>query len=83
MAVTLWIHDLQQRPWAEVEKEMETIREFGKELAEHGDDLLYRSKKPGRTADLFNQTAKAVALLSFLPGGVILFGTHWESHHKD
>lgn len=50
-------------------------------LAEHGDKLLYGSKKPGEVAHLFNKTAEAIAILSFMPGGVKLFGQHWVAHH--
>lgn len=60
-------------------------------IAEHGDLLLERSKASNRghkrtidkdkihTADVFNQVARAVAVLSFNPGGVTLFGQHFET----
>ncbi len=51
---------------------------FGQELSEHGDDLLFQSKKQGRSAELFNKLAHAVTVLSFCPGGIKIFGTHYE-----
>jgi hypothetical protein len=55
------------------------IQMFFKVLAEQGDQLLFKSAVPGRTADLANGLADAIAVLSFCPGGVTLFGEHWES----
>jgi hypothetical protein len=45
-------------------------------LAEHGDALMYR--QDDKTADAFNRTAEAIAILSFSPGGVDAFGMHFE-----
>jgi len=33
----------------------------------------------GGTAEGFNTLAKAIALLSFVPGGITLFGTQWNA----
>ena len=55
------------------------ISEFGSVLAAKGDVLLFGSKKKGEAADLFSRTAKALAVLSFLSGGVSLFGCHFET----
>lgn len=54
---------------------------FGRELAARGDVLLYGGK-PGEAADLANRTARAVAVLAFSPGGVTLFGEHWEAEAR-
>ena len=40
-----------------------------------GEDLLFRGKK---TAGLFNDLAYCIAVMSFAPGGITLFGTHWK-----
>lgn len=55
-------------------------------LGEHGDLLLYGGKprklKNGELlscADLFNKTAKAIAVISFCPGGVTIFGSTFEA----
>jgi hypothetical protein len=49
-------------------------------LATRGDSLLFKSKKKGETAQVFNETAKAIAVLSFLPGGITLFGQLWQNN---
>lgn len=48
-------------------------------LGEKGDVLLYGGGKKGEAAAIFNDLAEAIALLSFLPGGIEIFGSHWES----
>jgi hypothetical protein len=56
--------------------DFEQARIYGRvALAPHGDLLLFRSRKEGETAALFNGLAKALAVLAFLPGGIPpLFG---------
>lgn len=54
-------------------------KEFGAVLAEHGDTLLYGSKKRGESAALFNRLAKTIAVLAFVPGGISIMGAHYES----
>lgn len=49
------------------------------ELGEHGDLLLYKGGKPGQTAHLFNELAWGIAVLAFCPGGVTVFGQHYEA----
>ncbi len=43
------------------------------------ESILYRIGKPGQTAKAFNQVAESIAVLSFIPGGVTIFGNHWET----
>jgi len=52
-------------------------------IAEHGDDILFRSKRKGATASAFNALAEGIAILSFAPGGVKVFGGHWETKSLD
>lgn len=80
LAVPLWQHKLKQVPWADL---LERVAEAGKIIAERGDNLLYRSSVPGETANLFNRTAEAIAILSFLPGGVRIFGEHYIAQHPE
>lgn len=74
-AVPLWVLDFYEQggPTA---ADIEAVRVYGRDaLAPHGDRLLFRSRKEGETAALFNGLAKALAVLAFLPGGVPpLFG---------
>lgn len=52
-------------------------------LGAHGDDLLYRSKKKGETAKVFNLVAEMLAGLAFQPGGVTFAGAHYEVKPKE
>lgn len=56
------------------DEELEQAREFAATLGEKGDILLYRSERKGETELLFNQLARAIAVGSFLPGGIRVFG---------
>jgi len=51
-------------------------------LGERGDVLLFgggKKGKKGEVAEIFNGLARALAVLSYVPGGVTLFGSHWET----
>jgi len=51
-------------------------------LGERADVLMFgagKKGKKGEVADMFNGTARAIAVLSFMPGGISLFGGHWEA----
>lgn len=50
-------------------------------IGSKGDNILYRSKKPGETAAAVNDFAEAVAILAFAEGGVTIFGLHFEAKH--
>lgn len=79
-AVPLWAELLKRQPWAQVQGR---AKECGQMIAEHGDHILYRSKKKGETASAFNALAEGIAALSFCPGGVTTFGLHFENQHPD
>lgn len=59
--------------------DLKKATDFSMILGERGDRLLFGSKKKGEVADLFNQMARACAVLAFCQGGVTLFGSHWEA----
>lgn len=80
MAVTMNIMELKRRPWKEIQA---FATEASQYIGEHGDNLLFKSKKKGETAMAFNIFAKGVAALSFAPGGVTTFGMHFESTHPE
>jgi len=48
-------------------------------LGEHGDALMFKSKKKGLTAEVANAVADSIAVLSFTPGGINIFNRLWES----
>ena len=75
-AVPLWILEKKKQSWAELQARIPYCLQM---VAEHGDNILFRAKKKGDSAAAFNALAEAIAILSFVPGGVTLFGSHWES----
>jgi hypothetical protein len=46
------------------------------DFGSRGDALLYRV--PGVTGDLAGKLVDAIAVLSFCPGGITIFGQHFE-----
>lgn len=78
-AVPFLIEDLKRLPWEEVSR---LAHESAQVVAEKGDILLYGGSKKGETARAFNALARGVAALSFVPGGVTVFGLHFEAKHE-
>lgn len=54
-------------------------RDFADVLGERGDILQFAEGRKGETATLFVQFVHALAILSFLPGGVEFAGIHFEA----
>ena len=49
---------------------------WAQDIAEHGDALLFRSRHSEAT---FIILVRALAMLAFAPGGVTVFGLHFEA----
>lgn len=79
VAVPLRIEEMRKRPWSYIE---ERARVCGQVIASEGDNILYRSKKQGQTAEAFNRLAEGIACLAFTPGGVRVFGMHFVAKVK-
>lgn len=79
-AVPLWIEKLKTRSWAELEERRQACVEI---ISSHGDNILFRSKKKGDTAEAFNALAEATAILSFVPGGIKAFGLEFKAVHPE
>lgn len=79
-AVPLWIEKLKTRSWAELEERRQACVEI---ISSHGDNILFRSKKKGDTAQAFNALAEATAILSFVPGGIKAFGLEFKAVHPE
>lgn len=77
-AVPLRVLGLYERQGPD-KNDLEAAHHVGTLLASKGDRLLFRSEVRGETADIFNQTAQALAVLSFAPGGVTCFGHHFDA----
>jgi hypothetical protein len=56
--------------------------ELGQFIAEHGDNILYRSKKKGETAEAFNKLVRAIAILAIIAGEVKIFGQTFRSNRR-
>lgn len=80
-AVPLLVAELRLRGGPD-EADYAIIQETGRELAAKGDRLLYPCGKRGEAADLLRKLAYAITVLSFLPGGVTVFGQHWETEKE-
>jgi hypothetical protein len=78
-AVPLWIMKLQERPWEEIQKRLPQLSQT---ITEKGDIILFKSKKKGESAAAFNALAEGIAALSFAPGGITIFGQHWETKKR-
>jgi len=75
-AVPLWIEQWRGR---DPEERLSRGRELGQVIAEKGDVIQFRGKKKGESARAFNALAESIAILSFQPGGVKIFGLQFET----
>lgn len=76
-AVPLYIEELHERGGPN-DADIDTARSFVPSLTMRGDVLLYGGK-PAEAGDLANRLAFAIAVMSFMPGGITAFGQKWES----
>ena len=76
LAVRLWIVEFRRLTAAERAQRIEGAAQV---IATKGDVLLYGSKREGEAAEVFNVTAKVLAVMAFQPGGVRAFGNHWQA----
>jgi hypothetical protein len=78
-AVSLYVLKFQQRGGI-TEEDIARVQSYLQDVLVHGNDLYHRSKKVGETAKRFDQVAEMIAVLSFAPGGITVFGLHFEAH---
>ena len=64
------------------DEDLERIHIFLKDLGEHGTDLYFPGNRKGATTDRFEQIVEAIAVLSFSPGGLTVFGKHYENQSE-
>lgn len=76
-AVPLWCREM--RELGPEGREQELIRLQESDLCLRMEYVLFRGPKKGDSARAFNDLAKAIAILSFCPGGVKVFGVRYES----
>jgi hypothetical protein len=58
------------------ERRADAAAECSAVIAAHGDDLMYGGK---HCADAFNKLALGIACAAHQPGGITIFGAHWEA----
>lgn len=80
VAVPMWQEKLRRQAWSDIAARMPELSNI---IASKGDVILYRGKKRGETAAAFNALAEAVAAMSFVPGGVQVFGIRFVSVHPE
>lgn len=82
-AVPMWIRKAKAVTRKAREDVLKTWCEEGVgAITERGDLLMYRSKKKGETAEVFNHLAKSIAAMAFVPGGICTFGLNFcATHH--
>ncbi|HLH10281.1 MAG TPA: hypothetical protein VKV77_00185 [Methylovirgula sp.] len=59
------------------QNDLRRATKFAPILASSGEKFLLDSEEQSESADLLNRLAEAIAVLSFLPGGITAFGTTW------
>ncbi|MBC8488483.1 MAG: hypothetical protein H8D45_20845 [Bacteroidetes bacterium] len=77
VAVPLWVESFRNYSWDKLKNVMNESQEVFGECAEA---VLYRIE--GKSAKAFNALAKAIAALSYVPGGIEIFGMKWHSSNK-
>lgn len=79
LAVPLWVDRYAGKvSWEEARRRARICVEHL--MGPGGEDVLYASARRGGSAEAFNRLAEAVAIASFQPGGITVFGRHFESH---
>lgn len=78
-AVPLQIAELRGKPWSELQERAAAAAQV---VASKGDLILFKSQKRGETAAAFNKLAEGIAICAFAPGGVKIFGLHFEAKHE-
>lgn len=77
-AVPIWIMRLLDVPWAGKQQRIQAVEAV---LAQPGyaEALVVGGGKEGMAAAAFNAVAEGIAILSFVPGGVRIFGSSWDA----
>jgi hypothetical protein len=76
IAVPIWIDRLRDSSF---EERALRGKSCGRYLAEHGDDVLFKTKD--KTAFAFNKLAQGIACAAYQPGGIRVFGLHFAAQY--
>ena len=80
-AVPLWIW--RYREWTPEMRQAEMDGIEASDFCMKMEYVLHRGPNKGDSADAFNLLAKCIALLSFAPGGIRAFGTHYRGNPEE
>lgn len=80
-AIPIRMLRLMQRGGPEAE-DFERVHTYVQDFAERGANLFFPANTEGVTADLFERVVDAIAVLAFCPGGLFIFGEHYQSPQK-
>jgi hypothetical protein len=78
LAVPLRIADL-EAAGGPTDADRARARAIADDLGAHGNDLLYRSATKGETERFFVELVQTIAVLSYAPLGIRIFGLHGQS----
>lgn len=76
VAVPAQIENLEQTAGPTLH-DFQSLGDFATVLGEKGDILLFGGGKAGFQQKLANDLARAIAIMSYTPGGVRVFGLHF------
>ena len=79
--LNMWTLSLMS-PWRRAETRTAWMAGATDLVASHGDALMYRTarhKDEPHAAQVFNALAKALAAAGHRPGGITVWGRHWEA----
>lgn len=59
--------------------DFERVRTYTTEIGAKGDAILYPVKTRGQSAEMVTKLVEAIAVLAFAPGGINIFGMHFNA----
>lgn len=74
LSVPFWIEKIKM---LSSEERYNRAKICGEILKTMGEAAIYKTDVPGSSKDAFNSLAEAIAIMSFVPGGIEVFGTRW------
>ncbi|GHO59194.1 hypothetical protein [Ktedonobacter robiniae] len=77
--VPLYIYRIQQRGGI-TDLDIVRVQSYTQDLMTRGEDLYFRRGKDGETGTRFDQVAEIIAVLAFSPGGITVFGLHFNAY---
>jgi len=80
-AVPLWIMKFKEYSYNDLQTMLRILDES--DFCVRMEYVLHKGPKEGDTARAFNDLAKCIAIMSFCPGGITIFGMHFEDKHPD